>query len=324
MKHFAIGRFLSGVLMSCAFGAASAQDFPSKPVRLIVPYPGGVPDFVARTVAPMATPALGQQVVVENVSGAGGLLAIQRLLQSPADGYTVVLADAAQWAIVPAMRPGVYDPVNDLVPVVLLATSTLYIAVTDKVPAKTIQEFVALAKARPGTLSYASAGTGTLHHLFMESFKAASGIEVLHVPFKGMSQALTAFLGGEPPIGIGGWLHFQPHTKDGKVRVLASSTKDRSRLTPEVPSMRDFGAPEIDFSGDMGLVAPARTPRAVIDRLAGAFGKAAQSPEFATRMSTQGLEVLYRSPDQFGEVIKSQGQRFARAMKVAGIKPEGQ
>ena len=324
MKHIVKGRLFAGMLMACALGAASAQDFPSKPIRLIVPYPGGVPDFVARTVAPMATQALGQQVVVENVSGAGGLLAIQRLLQSPADGYTVVLADAAQWAIVPAMRPGVYDPVNDLVPVAMLATSTLYIAVTDKVPAKNIQEFVALAKAKPGTLSYASAGTGTLHHLFMDSFKAAAGIDVLHVPFKGMSQALTAFLGGEPPVGIGGWLHFQPHIKDGKVKVLASSTKDRSRLTPDIPSMSDFGAPEIDFSGDMGVVAPARTPRLAIDKLAAAFGKAAQSVEFATRLSTQGLEALYRSPDQFAEAIKSQGTRFARAMKVAGIKPEAQ
>lgn len=301
---------------------AAAQDFPSKPIKFIVPYPGGVPDYVARILGQLMSGPLGQPIVVESVPGASGQIAVQKLIHSAPDGYSLVFADAAQWAIVPAMRPGVYDPVKDMLPVGLAVTSTLYIAVTDTFPAKSLQELIAIAKAKPGTLSYASSGVGSLHHLFMESFKAAMGIDILHVPYKGTSQAMVGFLGGEIPIAVGGLLTLQGQAKEGKVRLLSTATKERSRLTPDVPSMSDAGAPQVDFPAEMGFFVPARTPKSVIDKLTAALASAVNNPDFVAKIGARGLEATYGTPEQLGEIVRKEGPKYVRALELSGFKPQ--
>ena len=302
---------------------AQAQDFPTKSIRTFITAPGGAPNAVGRIIGEMMSASLGQQFIVEARPGGGGLVAVQATKQSPPDGYALLFTDSGVWAILPAMRPASYDPVKDLIPIGMVFTSSLFLSVSDKVPARTVQEFIALAKAKPGTLSYASSGNGTLHHLFMEAFKSATGINVLHVPFsKGTAEALPAFLGGNTDAIVSSWPVIEPHVKTGRARMLFASTQQRSPLAPDVPSLGDLNIRQENFSGDMGYFAPAGTPRPVVDKLAAALAKAVKSTEYIDRLKTYGLEPVFRGPEEFGEVVKSDLARYTRAAKTAGAKME--
>ncbi len=310
---------------SFALGAATAhaQDYPNRPVRLIVPYtPGGQPDNIARTLAGPISAALGQSLLIENRPGAGGLPGVQEAMRAAPDGYTLLSADAAQWAILPALRPGVYDFEKSFAPISLIYTSALYIQVRSSVAAKTIQELIALAKSKPGSLSYGSAGNGTVHHLFMESFKSALGLDIVHVPYKGSGQMVQALLAGDIQIGITATASTGPHLKTGAIRLLATTTKDRSRLTPDIISQGELGFPEHNFAGESAYFAPTGTPRPIIDKLSGILAKAVVVPDVVQRAETFGVEMLHRNPEQTLQIMRADVARFVKAVKISGAKAE--
>ena len=301
-----------------------AQEFPSRPMKVLVAYaPGGTPDVVSRFLGPLMTASLGQPIVVENKAGAGGLPAVQELIKSPPDGYTMLIADVSQYAILPAMRPGLYDPVRELQPLAQITTNSIFIMVNNTIPVKNMQEFLALVRAKPGQLNYGSPGVGTLHHLFMEAVKAAYGLNILHVPFKGSGQTVISLLNGDIPMAIAGVTTTQQQIKEGKLHAIAASTKERDKvLAPDVPSASEFGAPDIDYAGDQGYFLPVGTPKAVAEKLGAALAKATLSPEFAARAGALGTIVQYRNAEQFAELVRASYPRYQRVIKLAGIKPE--
>lgn len=247
---------------------------------------------------------------------------MQETLRSPADGYTMVIADVGPFAIVPAMRPGVYDPVKDLQAIGQATTNAVYVMVNSDLPAQTMQEFVALVKSQPGKFNYGSPGIGTIHHLFMEALQSAFGLRLNHVPFKGSGQMVISLLSGDVMIVITGTTTTQKHVDTGKLRILAGSTRERDPLTPNVPSAAEFGHPDLDFGGDQGYFVRAGTPKPIVDKLASAVGKAVQSPEFAAQASKLGTNVKYRNADEFGELVRRSYERYQQVVKLAGIKPQ--
>ncbi len=300
---------------------AQAQDFPNKPIRTFITVPTGVPDVVSRMLGQQMAGSLGQPFVTEPRPGAGGLLAVQATKQSAADGYSLIFTDGAVWGIMPALRPGSFDPMKDLIPIGMVMTSSIFLSVGEKLPVKNMQEFIALAKAKPGTISYATAGSGTLHHLFMEGVRSALGINILHVPYaRGTSEALPAFLGGNTDAMVSSLPVIEPHLKTGKARMILASTQRRSPMAPDVPSLADIGVRGESFSGDMGYLAPAGTPKPVVDKLADALAKAVKSTEYIEKLKAFGVEPIFRGPEEFSEIMKSDLARYARAVKVAGAK----
>lgn len=299
-----------------------AQEFPSKPLRLLVPYsPGGSADVVGRVAAQQMAALLGQPFVVENRTGAGGIPGVQSLVSAPPDGYTLLVADAGHWAANPALYAKLpYNPQRDFVPVGMITTSSLFLVVHESVPAKNLQELVALAKASPGKLNYGSSGSGSVHHLTMEVFKNALGLDIVHVPYKGTGQSVPALLGGQVSMAIAALTSVASHVKQGKVRVVGANTKKRSPLAPDVPPMADAGVPDLDFPGELGLVAPAGTPSPVIDKLSAALAKAVQHPDAVARFTAIGVEPVGNTPTQLAETIRADIPKYARAVKISGAK----
>jgi tripartite-type tricarboxylate transporter receptor subunit TctC len=305
-----------------ATGSAQAQEFPSKPLRIIVPYAaGGVPDPLTRTLGAMMSPLLGQQIIVENKPGAGGVPAMQELMRAPADGYTLSYADAGLWAVQPALRPGIYDPLKEMTPLGTAVMSIIFVVAREDLGVKSMQELVALAKSRPGKLSYGSSGSGSLHHLFMESVKAHYGVDLVHVPYKAATQAMQALLAGDLAITMASAAASAPFAKSGKIRVILAATQQRSQFLPEVPSMGDLKL-ETTYSGSIGYIAPGGTPRAVVDRLASALATVVKTDEFAKRAEGFFVEVDYRTPAQHLELMRQDIARYARAVKISGAKAE--
>ena len=305
-----------------AFGSAQAQEFPSRAIRIIVPYAaGGVPDPLTRTIATMMSPLLGQQIIVENKPGAGGVPAMQDLMRSPADGYTLSYADAGLWAVQPALRPGLYEPLREMTPLGTAVMSIIFVVVREDLGVRTIQELIALAKSRPGQLSYGSSGSGSLHHLFMESLKAHYGFDMVHVPYKAATQSLQALLAGDLGVTMASAAASTPFAKSGKIRVILAATQQRSQFLPEVPSMGDLKV-ETTYSGAIGYIAPGGTPRAVVDKLAAALGTVVKSDEFAKRAESLFVEVDYRNPAQHLDLMRQDMTRYARAVKISGAKAE--
>ncbi len=303
-----------------ALASADAQEFPARPIRIMIPYAGGgLPDPLTRVIGQSMAATLGQQVLVEQKPGAGGSTAALELIKSPADGYTLMFADSSHWGIQPALRPGIYDPVRDFSPIGMVARSFLYIVVREDLKVKSIEEFVALAKAKPGTISYGTSGNGSLHHLFMETVRAHYGIELVHVPFKGAVPAFQAFMAGHLPVTIATVVTAEPHMKGGTMRRLLASSAQRSRFVPDVPSLADMKI-EGNITGDMGYVAPAGTPKPVIDKLYGALAKAVQQPDFQKHLDSFYVDPLFRTPEQFAEIIRADVPRYARVVKLSGAK----
>lgn len=309
-------------LAACIPCAVTAQEYPSRPLRMLVGYPpGGVPDVAARYLAAQMGAILGQSITVENKTGAAGLLAVQDLIRSAPDGYTLMMSDTGQWAIGPALRPGSYDPLKDFAPLCMIGFTALYLTVRSEFPAKTFQELVAMAKAKPGSLRYASGGNGGFHHLYMESLKAALGIDLVHIPYKGGPQMSQALAAGDVEVAPVALITSGPLVKAGKLRYIAVSSADRSPLAPAVPSMKEVGAPDIHFTSTLGFIVPAGMPKAVLDKLAGSCARSVQSQEYATRAAESfGMEPVYRSPAELAEIIRSDVPRYARAVKLSGAK----
>ena len=319
-------RWIPGCALALMLGIpgvdAAAQEYPTRPIRIIVPYAaGGFPDPISRTLAPHISAVLGQPVLVDNKPGGGGVPAMTDLLRAPPNGYQMLIADAAQWAIQPALRPGVYDPLKDVTPLGMVATAIIFVTVREDSPAKTFQELVAMAKTKPGALSYGTSGIGSLHQLFMETVKAQFGMDVVHVPYKGAVASVSALVAGDIPIVIASTGTMAGHLQAGKVRRLLASTSHRLPSAPDVPATSDVGMPD-SFPGDEGFIVHSGTPKPIVDKLTLAIAKAAQAPDFAKLMERLFAAVTYLPPAEMMEKIRADQARYARAIKLAGVKAE--
>jgi len=303
---------------------APAQDWPAKPVRMIVPYAaGGLPDTMTRILGARLGEAIGQQVVVENRGGAGGISGTEAVAKSAPDGYTLLVADVGQVAINPHLYAKLsYDPLKDLAAVSLLGTTSLFLVANPSVPAANFAELVALARARPGQLNYGSSGTGSIHHLATEALKAALKLDIVHVPYKGMGQAVPALLGGQVSILYSALPAIESHVKAGKLKLLAISTLKRSAQAPEVPTVAELGVPGYDFGPEIGVLAPAGMAPALLARIATEIGKAVRHAEVAQRFLQLGIDPVGSTPEAYAAKIRAAYERYAQVVKSSGAKAE--
>ncbi|HEY9446085.1 MAG TPA: tripartite tricarboxylate transporter substrate binding protein [Burkholderiales bacterium] len=313
---------LSIVLLAAASVPALAQTYPSRPIRLIVPStPGGSVDTLARTVAPKLSEKWGQQVVVDNRAGAGGAIAAELVAKSPPDGYTLIMATVSSAATNVSLRKNLpYNPVTDFAPVTLVATQNLMLVIHPSVPAKNVKELIALAKKQPGQLSFASAGNGTGGHLSGELFKLLAGIDLLHIPYKGVAPALVDVVAGQVSMTFASLLSGQPHYKSGRLRALAVTGAKRSAAVPELPTMQEAGVKGYESSTWYGVLAPAGTPAEVVTKLNGEIVSILKQPEIHDRLSREGADPVGNTPQQFGAFIKSEIEKWGKVIRAAGIK----
>jgi tripartite-type tricarboxylate transporter receptor subunit TctC len=305
-------------------GALQAQSWPAKPLRMIVPFPpGGAVDISARAIGAELTRSLGQQVIADNRVGAGGNIAAEAAARAAPDGYTLFMATSAILAINPALYTKVpFDPVNDFSPVSLVVSSDNILVLHPAVPAKSILELVALAKANPGTYSYASAGNGSSTHLAAEMFKMLAGVDLLHVPYKGGPPAVTALLAGEVHMNFDLIPSALPHIRSGKMRALGVAGARRSPLLPELPVISENGVPGYESSVWFGVVVPAGTPQPIVSRLSADIARGVQQPELRERLTNMGYEVTSTTPEQMSAMIRAEIPKWARVVKAAGVRIE--
>ncbi|QDF97032.1 ABC transporter substrate-binding protein [Azoarcus sp. DD4] len=304
--------------------AAQADTWPSKPLKLIVAFPpGGASDIVGRFYAEQLSTALGQPVVVENKPGAGTAIAAEAAAKAAPDGYTLSLAPAGQLTILPHLAKDLrYDAFKDFAPVSVVASVPYVVAVNSTVPANTLQEFTAYAKANPGKVSYSSCGNGTLCHLSGEFYKSLTGTELLHVPYKGSAPAITALLGGEVNAAFDTLTILAPQVKGGKVKGLAITSAKRSPTLPDVPTAAEAGLKGFEVSSWFGIVVPAATPKPVIERLHKELVQIAAKPETRTKLAEQGLDVESTTPDAFSRLIREDSVKWGKVVAESGAKIE--
>jgi tripartite-type tricarboxylate transporter receptor subunit TctC len=303
--------------------AASAQqpaDYPTRPITLIVPYaPGGGNDVLARGVAEPMGKTLGQPIVIENHGGAGGSIGTRQVAKSAPDGYTLGLGGTGTLAVDPTLYPNVgYDPRKDFAPVGLIATGPLIILVNPSLPAHNVQEFIALAKAQPGKLNYASAGKGSGIHLATVLFALTAGIDIVHVPYRGTGPALTDLLGGHVSMYFSSLPSAIGLVKEGKLRALGVTGLKRSPIFPDVPTVAEQGLPGFEAVLHYGIVAPAGTPRPIIDKLNAALREALGDPAVAKRLATEGAEPLPTTPEEYSADIDHEETKWSALVKKAG------
>jgi tripartite-type tricarboxylate transporter receptor subunit TctC len=303
---------------------AHAQQFPAKPIHLIVPFPpGGGNDTVARAIAQQLGPDLGQPVVIDNRPGAGGSVGAELAARAPADGYTLFLAGVGSHAVNPNLHAKLpYDPVKDFAPITLVASAPSVLVVNPGVPARTVAEFTSYARAHPGKLNYASNGNGSAAQLAAAMYESMAGVRMVHVPYKGIAPALTDLLSGEVQLMFGTIVALVPHIQAGKLRALAVTSRKRSSLLTEVPTLAESGLPDYEAGSWYGILAPAGTPREVIDRLHAAIVRALRQPDVSKRLAAEGAEVIGSTPDEFAAHIKSEIARVGKVVRAAGIRIE--
>jgi tripartite-type tricarboxylate transporter receptor subunit TctC len=309
------------LLFLLSLGAA-AQDYPNRPIRVIVPYAaGGLPDTMARLVGAKMAEALGQQMVVENRGGAGGIVGTTEVVKAAPDGYALLVADVGQIAINPHLFAKLpYDPLKDLVGVSLMGTSALYLVAHSSVPANNMAELIALVRSQPGKLSYGSSGTGSIHHLATEALKVGLGLDIVHVPYKGAGQSVPALLGGQVALLYAALPTVEGHYKSGKVKILAVSTPQRSPQTPEVPTVAEAGLPGYDFVAEIGLYAPAGTPHDIVGKLSAQAGRAVKQPDVVQRFKQLGIEPVGSTPEALAAQNRVNYEKYARVVKASGAK----
>lgn len=315
-------RCLLGAALLALAGAASAQTFPAKPLRIVVGYPpGGAVDANARVLAPKMAEALGQPVLVENKPGAAGQIATDYVAKSAPDGHIVLLTTVGH-AIAPALyRKLPYDPVTDLVAVTQTTAASMLLVVAPSVPTGNLKEFIALAAAKPGVLNYGSPGTADPLGFAMELFKFAAGVNVTAVTYKGVGPAFTALLAGEVDVAFMPTAQTIPHLKSGKLRALATGHPQRIAALPEVPTAAEAGLPGFEATNWQGLFAPGRTPPDIVRQIRDAVAKALASPEVRERLLSGGLEIVASSPDAFDAKVRADMAKFARVVREARIAP---
>jgi tripartite-type tricarboxylate transporter receptor subunit TctC len=304
--------------------AGAAPEYPIKPLRLIVPFPpGGGNDILARAVGQRLAEVVGQQIIVDNRGGAGGLIGAELAANAVPDGYTIFLASIGNLAFTPALRARLpYDPVRDFAPITLVATSAFIMVVNPAVPAKSVKELIALAKAKPGTLNYASAGQGSSLHMTAEIFKLATATDLVHVAYKGSAPALTDLIAGQVQVMFGTMPATLPQVKAGKLRALGVSGAARSAAAPDVPTIAEAGVPGFEVLNWYGIVAPSKTPAQIVQKLNRDLLAALKSPQMVESLHTQGLEPAGGTPERFAAFIKSEIAKYAKVVKAADIRAE--
>jgi tripartite-type tricarboxylate transporter receptor subunit TctC len=302
--------------------AQAAEAYPARPIRVLVGYaPGGVNDLVARTIAARLGPRLGQQIVVENRPGAGGNIATDLAAHAAPDGYTMLLGSVASLAMSPALLGTVpFDPLNDFAPITQTVGVSTLIASHPAVPARTLRQFVALAKKHPGKLNYASPGTGSISHLSAELFKKIAGIDIVHVPYKGGAPASVDAISGQVECLISVISSGAPHVQAGKLRGLAVTSSKRAAILPDVPTIAESGYPEFEATGWLGLLFPAKTPEAIVNRVAQEAVAVINMPEVREQLHKAGLDPHPSDPAAFQAYIKTEFAKWAKVIKDAGIK----
>jgi len=311
-------------ILFCAIAPAGAhaQAYPVKPVRIIVPYPpGGATDIFARLLGAKLAEPLGQQVVIEQRPGAGGVIGAEAAAKSPPDGYTLWVGQASNLAINQHLMGKLpYDPVRDFVPITLIAAAPNLLVVHPSLPVHRVKDLVALAKARPGAINYASAGNGSPGHLAAEYFKTLAGIDMVHIPYKGAAPALTDVIAGHASLYFTSPLSAKPHVQSGRLRQIAVTSARRFPPLPEVPTMAESGFADIDISSWWGLLAPAGVPRDIIARLHADTVRVLNGVELKDRLASQGAIVATDSPEQFAAHIRSEIANWGRIVKASGAR----
>ena len=317
-------KMLMAVLAALACAAASAQPYPVKPVRIVVGFtPGGGNDVISRLVASKLTAALGRQFVVENRPGAGGMIGAELVAKAPPDGYTLFLAGVATHGINPNLQKNVpYDPVRDFDPVCLMATAPTLLAVHPSLPARTVRQFIALAKARPDQINYASSGHGSSAQLATELFKSMTGTKLQHIPYKGIGAASTDLLSGQVQVMFNAAAALLVHTRSGRMRALGVGSLQRIPAIPDIPTISEAGVPGYQAGSWYGFVAPAGTPRVIIDRLSRETAAAVKAPDIASKLTGEANLVIGSSPDEFAAHIKGELARIGKVIRDAGIAME--
>ena len=313
---------MAGALLS-PLPALAQAGYPNKPIKFIVPYAaGGLPDTVARIFAQRLTDRLGQSVVVDNKPGANGVVAAQAMAASPADGYTFLVTDGSMFSINPAIYKSLsYEYKRDFIPVALAARAPLYLAVHPKTGVNTLQEFVALAKAKPGSLNYGSSGIGSSHHLTMEALKAALALDIQHVPFKGSALSVPALIGGQVDVAFSALPSLSGFVKNNQVKLLATNAATRSAAAPGTPAIAEI-VPGFDFAVIVGVLASTGTPAAAVERISAEIDRIAKNPDTIQILANAGIEAVGSGPADYGRAIADENERLARAIKIAGIKQE--
>ncbi|MBK9117546.1 MAG: tripartite tricarboxylate transporter substrate binding protein [Betaproteobacteria bacterium] len=313
--------FAAALVAVLAVSPVAAQPYPNKPVRMIVPFaPGGATDIIARTVAQKLSDRLGQPVVIENKPGAGTTIGNAEVAKARPDGYTLLFAPTP-FVISQVVYPTLpYDPKKDFAPVSLLATSPFILVTNTAVPAKTIAELVALAKAKPGTLTFCSAGNGTVPHLSGELFKLRAGVDIVHVPYKGGGPAIVDLVGGQVNMMFATPIEVSQHVQAGRLNVLGTTARKRLAAFPNVPTLDESGYPGFEVASFFGVLAPAGTPPEVVNRLAGDLAAVMDSPEVREKFAAQSAEGNVQGPDAFAKFLDAERDKWADIVKRSGAK----
>lgn len=315
------------LLLACmtVLGAASAHAvYPDRPLRLIVPFPpGGAVDVLGRAVALNARDALGQNIVVDNRPGFGGAVGSELAAHATPDGYTLLMGSTSTISINPALVPNLaYNASKDFVPVTLVGFVPHVLVATMAVPVNNLKEFIAYAKARPGQLAYGSAGVGTPHHIALEMFKQMTGVDLLHVPYKGTAPALVDLLSGRVACMSSEVLAVLPHVRAGKLRALGIATASRNQVAPEIPTVAEAGLPGFEVTSWYGVLAPTGTARDITGRLSRDIAKSLSTPDMRQRFADLGATPVGNTPDEFAAFIKREGVKWAKAIKISGARVE--
>lgn len=309
-----------GVVFSFWNPIAVAQTYPTKPVKMVVAYPpGGPTDILARLLSPNLESAFGQPFIVESRPGAGGNVGTNFVAKSPADGYTILLTASGPIAINPTLYKALpYDPLRDLTPVIHVASVPLVLVVHPSFPASTVEELIALLRSKPEGYSFASAGNGTPQHLSAEMFKKMADVKMVHIPYKGSAPAINDLVAGHVSIAFESMVSVLPYIKGGRLRALATTGAERSNLLPDVPTVAEAGLPGYVSIAWYGVVAPAGTPRDIIDKLNVEMGKALDTPELRQRIAELGSAPVNGTPEQFGAFMKSETARWSKVVRESG------
>ena len=314
---------LVGMLIGAAAGIAVAQDYPNKPIRFIVPYPpGGGTDVVARILTEPLTNALGQPIIIDNRGGAAGNVGTDIAAKAPADGYNILFTLSSH-TINPRLYPKLpFDVEKDFVPISLAAMIPQILVVHPSVPANNVQELIAYAKAQPGKLNYASVGTGSPGHIAGELFKLKTGVDIVHVPYKGGGPAVTDTIGGQVQMLFVSMPAAWQHVKSGRLKAIAVTSDKRSVAAPDVPTFLESGVPDYVVNSWYGALAPAKTPPAALAKLQAAFAQVLQNPQIKEKLLLQGAEAAPSTPAEFDRIIRDELAKWDYVIRAANIKPE--
>jgi tripartite-type tricarboxylate transporter receptor subunit TctC len=320
LKHL----FISALALLAAQSAIASSQYPTKPIRLIVTVPPGAgSDLLARTLAGKLGERLGRQVIVDNRPGASGIIGMDVVAKANPDGYTLVQGTTSTLAINPVLMNSLpYDTQRDFAPISLIDDSVMLLVSHPTLPVKDIKGLIALAKARPGQLTYASTGTGTMQHLVAHMFSTGSGIELVHVPYKGAAPAFVDLSAGHVVLMFSGVISAEPYLKSGKLNGLAVTSARRVGPVMNLPTLKEAGGPDIQASFWNGILAPARTPRVLVDRLNREIVAILQSPEYITTIRSRGGTPVSSTPEEFAQRMKSEGVKYAKAVKESGARAE--